>query len=78
MSKFLINFTIGLHLTAAWGGAAVGSYEVHQRVNPRYFSEYKDDLYTGAARGFIRGVYYPYNTITHLPKVWMNEKPPWF
>jgi hypothetical protein len=76
-ARFGVNFVLGLHLVSAWGGAGIGGYESYAQHNPRYFSEPKDDLHTASARGLIRGVYYPYKTITHIPKVWVGEKPPW-
>ncbi|KKL53702.1 hypothetical protein LCGC14_2272810 [marine sediment metagenome] len=75
--RFLVNFTLGIHLVSAWGGAALGSYEVCTQRSHRYFSETNDELYTGSARGLVRGGYYPYKTLRHLPKVWEKEKPPW-
>ena len=92
--KYIFNFAITLHLISAWGGAVIGGYEtytnrkecsqvwgscpVNQNVGPRYFSASGDDLYSGSARGLIRGVYYPYKTLTHVPQIWLDEKPPWW
>lgn len=72
----LLRFTVGLHLLTVWSGAAIGGYEQYH-ARPRFFSEYGDDFYTASARGFIRGAYFPYNTLLHVPKVWLDEKPPW-
>jgi len=72
----LFRFTIGLHLLSVWTGAIIGSYE-NYHYTPKYFAEYGDDFYTASARGFVRGLYYPYNTLLHVPKVWVTEKPPW-
>ena len=75
-TRFVINSILGLHFLSAWAGSAIGGYESYTQDNPRYFSEPEDDLYTASARGLIRGIYYPYKTLTRLPEVWMNEKPP--
>jgi hypothetical protein len=76
MLKLLLKFTVGLHLLSVWSGAIIGGYEQYT-FSPKYFSTYGDDLYTASARGFIRGAYYPYNTLLHVPKVWLEEKPTW-
>ncbi len=73
--RFFINSILGLHLVSASGGAMLGGWDTQH--NPRYFLENKDDLYTESARGFIRGVYYPYNTLRCVPKVWSQETHPW-
>lgn len=61
-------------------GSILGSYEVQQKIldKDRYCSKYNDTIYIGSARGAIRGLYYPFNVITHIPKVWNDEKPFWY
>lgn len=76
-ARFIINFTLGLHLISAWGGAAAGGYEAYNNSYTRYFSKSSDDFYTASARGLVRGAYYPYNTITRVPQILISEKPPW-
>ena len=61
---------------SAWGGALIGGYESYNHI-PQYFALRGDDMYSGSARGLIRGTFYPYHTIIRVPKVWLEEKPPW-
>ena len=75
MSRFLFNFGVGVHLFAAWGCAAVGGYEAYTNSETRHFSKRNDDLFDASARGLVRGLYYPYKTCTHIPKVWDDENP---
>jgi hypothetical protein len=69
MSKFIVNFTIGLHLASAWGCSGLGAYEVYTNRPIRYFSASGDDINTASARGLIHGACYPYNTVSNVPKL---------
>lgn len=77
--KFISNFVISLHLISMSIGSIVGSYEVHQKVIEKdcYCSKNNDTIYIGSARGAIRGLYYPFNVIKHVPIIWNDEKPKW-
>jgi len=67
------RLVIGLHLLSAWGCAGIGGYETCTNITPRLFSEPKDDFYTASARGLVRGVVYPYRTISSIPLVLSEE-----
>ncbi len=76
--KFIGKFVLGLHLLTGWGGAALGGYETTStQPLQRYFSRIEDGLYTASARGMIKGLYYPYRTLTQIPQVWRDERSPW-
>lgn len=62
----------------AWGGSTIASAEILSGGRLAHnFSNSEDTLYTGSARGLVRGLYYPYNVLSNIPKVWDTEKHPW-